>query len=440
MRATKTSLTLLSAALAVCVALFLALRFVGRTPAESAGESGYYFTNYASPEALVAVSVENAGGEIVLARTGDTYRVLSDAPAQGDEEEIADFFAWLCRLPLRSLVEDASASDGQYGLTEPQATVLIQDGGQGGVMFLLGGEVPGGGGVYTCLAGDERVFVMDEGYARPFLSPVDRFLDLTLYPSLEGAEIGNLKGVEVRRGGETAYRLRQVAAGEGGTAYFALEEPWGLLLGAEPVKDALLTPLRQLEGVRALEGDPESYGLTEESDALCLTYGDGSTVTVLVGPREGEHTAVTAEGSGLVMQVPTAGLSFMDAAAEEIMGRVLLRLNIHDVKALTVNEHVYEIANSAGQLAITRNGAACDAALFQNTLFSALNRISIDGSLEEAAGEELLRVHVRSAIGGEEISLVFRRLDGRRCAVEINGQTAVWCDLAAASALLDAAD
>ena len=118
MRATKTSLTLLSAALAVCVALFLALRFVGRTPAESAGESGYYFTNYASPEALVAVSVENAGGEIVLARTGDTYRVLSDAPAQGDEEEIADFFAWLCRLPLRSLVEDASASDGQYGLTE----------------------------------------------------------------------------------------------------------------------------------------------------------------------------------------------------------------------------------------------------------------------------------------------------------------------------------
>ena len=286
MRATKTSLTLLSAALAVCVALFLALRFVGRTPAESAGESGYYFTNYASPEALVAVSVENAGGEIVLARTGDTYRVLSDAPAQGDEEEIADFFAWLCRLPLRSLVEDASASDGQYGLTEPQATVLIQDGGQGGVMFLLGGEVPGGGGVYTCLAGDERVFVMDEGYARPFLSPVDRFLDLTLYPSLEGAEIGNLKGVEVRRGGETAYRLRQVAAGEGGTAYFALEEPWGLLLGAEPVKDALLTPLRQLEGVRALEGDPESYGLTEESDALCLTYGDGSTVTVLVGPRE----------------------------------------------------------------------------------------------------------------------------------------------------------
>ena len=89
--------------------------------------------------------------------------MLSDAPAQGDEEEIADFFAWLCRLPLRSLVEDASASDGQYGLTEPQATVLIQDGGQGGVMFLLGGEVPGGGGVYTCLAGDERVFVMDEG-------------------------------------------------------------------------------------------------------------------------------------------------------------------------------------------------------------------------------------------------------------------------------------
>lgn len=439
MRATKRSLTLLSAALLVCVALFLALRFAGREPPESAGESGYYFTNYASPDLLAAVSVENAGGEIVLARTGDTYRALWDFPVPGDEAAIADFFAQVCRLPLERLVENASASDGQYGLTEPRATVLIQDSGQGGVLFLLGGEVPGGGGVYTCLAGDERVFVMSAAYAQPFLAGVERFLDLTLYPSLEGAGVADLKAIEVRRNGETAYRLRQAAAGEGGTAYFALEAPWALLLGAEPVKDALLTPLRQLEGVRVLEGNP--YGLTEQSDALLLTYGSQGTVTVLAGPREGEYTPVMTAGSGLTLLVPTASLAFLDAGAEEIMGRVLLRLNVNDVRTLTLNEHVYEITGSAGQLEITRDGAGIDAALFRNTVFSALNHISIGGALEgEAAGEELLRLHIRSGIGGEEISLAFRRMDGRRCAVEINGQAAVWCDLAAVSALLDAAD
>ena len=420
MRATKKSLTALSALLVLCVALFLALRFAGREAPEPEGESRYYFTNYAAPEALAAVSVENEEGSVVLARTGEGYRALCDAPVPGDGEKIANFFARVCRLPLRRLVEGA----------------------QGGAMFLLGGEVPGGEGVYTCLAGDERVFVMESDYARPFLSGAEQFLDLTLYPSLEGEAVGDLKAVEVRRDGETAYRLRQISAGEGSTAYYALEAPWKLLLGAEPVKSALLTPLRELEGIRVLEGDPADYGLTEASDCVRLTYGDGSAVTVLVGPREGEHTAVTAEGSGLVMQVPTAGLSFMDAAAEEIMGRVLLRLNIHDVESLTVNGRVYEISGGAGDLEVTRDGEPCDAAQFQNTVFSALNRMSVGGPLEgdTAAGETLLDLRVWTRVEGEEISLVFRRMDGRRCAVEINGQTAVWCDLAAAGALLDAAD
>jgi len=442
MRATKKSLTALSALLVLCVALFLALRFAGREAPEPEGESRYYFTNYAAPEALAAVSVENEEGSVVLARTGEGYRALCDAPVPGDGEKIANFFARVCRLPLRRLVEGASASDGQYGLTEPRATVVIQDAAQGGAMFLLGGEVPGGEGVYTCLAGDERVFVMESDYARPFLSGAEQFLDLTLYPSLEGEAVGDLKAVEVRRDGETAYRLRQISAGEGGTAYYALEAPWKLLLGAEPVKSALLTPLRELEGIRVLEGDPADYGLTEASDCVRLTYGDGSTVTVLAAPREGEHTAVTAAGSGVALLVPTSALSFLDAAAEDVMGRVLLRLNIHDVESLTVNGRVYEISGGAGDLEVTRDGEPCDAAQFQNTVFSALNRMSVGGPLEgdAAAGETLLDLRVRTRVEGEEISLVFRRMDGRRCAVEINGQTAVWCDLAAAGALLDAAD
>ena len=42
MRATKKSLILLSGLLCLCIALFLALRFAGREPPETA-ESTYYF-------------------------------------------------------------------------------------------------------------------------------------------------------------------------------------------------------------------------------------------------------------------------------------------------------------------------------------------------------------------------------------------------------------
>ena len=91
---------------------------------------------------------------------------------------------------------------------------------------------------------------------------------------------------------------------------------------------------------------------------------------------------------------------------------------------------------SAGQLRVTRDGADYDAAAFQSAVFPALNHISIGGVYDGAAGEELLRLHIDSSVGEEEISLSFRRLDGRRCAVEINGQMALWCDLSAVSALL----
>lgn len=434
MRATGKKLALLCGALAVCAVLFLAL-LPGREPPETA-EGGYYFTRYASVDDLALVSVENEEGSIVLTRAGGTFRALSGLPVPEDVTEIAAFFERILYLPLRRLVEDAQASDGQYGLTEPRATVLIQDAAQGGVMFLLGNEVPGGEGAYACLAGDQRVFVMDSAQAELFLGRAERFLDLRLTPSLEGEDLADLTEIEVIRQGGTAYRLRQAAA-SGATVYFALEEPWRLLLGAEPVKNALLTPLRQLEGVRVLE---EDHSLTEDSDRFRLSFRDGSSVTVLAGPRDGENALVSAEGSGLTMLVPSAALAFMDASPEEIMGGALLKLNVNDVRTLVLGGHTFEIENSAGALRVTRDGASWDAAAFQDTVFQALNHISIGGPWEGAAGTELLRLRVVSSAAEETIDLVFRRLDGRRCAVEINGQAAVWCDLAAVSPLLDAAD
>lgn len=145
-------------------------------------------------------------------------------------------------------------------------------------------------------------------------------------------------------------------------------------------------------------------------------------------------------GSETAFLVPTISLAFMDASAEDIMGGVLLRMNINDISTLALNQHTYKIDSNSGELRVTRNGEPCDAAVFQNTIFSALNHVSIGGSCEDAAGSEILRLQITSRIADEPIEMIFRSLDGRKCAVEINRQTAVWCDLAAVNALLNAAN
>ena len=51
----------------------------------------------------------------------------------------------------------------------------------------------------------------------------------------------------------------------------------------------------------------------------------------------------------------------------------------------------------------------------------------------------MLAIHIGTGLG-EDIDLSFCQTDGRRYAVTVNGQLAVWCDQAAVSALLEAAE
>ncbi len=442
MRARGRTLALLAGAVALCTAGTLALAFTGRDAPEQDRESTYYYTNYASSAELIAASVENDSGSVVLAQAGEDRYAMGDIQAPADGDEVAAFFTRAGFLPLVRLVEGASASDGQYGLTQPRATVLLQDVRDGGVMFRLGDEAPGGEGVYTCLSGDERVFIMSDAYAEPFLQSVERFFDLTLYPSLEGDGAGALRTIEIRRDGQTVLRLRQTAVSDtGATVWFSLTEPWRMLIGADPVKSALLTPLRELEGVSVLEGAPEDYGLTTAGDSFTLTYADGTAVTVLTGPREGDTVPVAAADGDTVLLVPAASLAFMDMTAADVLGGRLLALNITDIETLTLGSHVFRIESGAGAVSVTRDGESVDAAAFQNTVFTALGRISIGGELApgEPTGDEALHIHVGTRLG-EDIDLSFCQTEGRRYAVTVNGQLAVWCDRAAVSALLEAAD
>lgn len=442
MKATKNAVAALSAALVICIAATAGLLLTGRDAPEDGRQSIYYFTNYAAPELLAAASVENETGSIVLAQSNGKYYAMTDDISGSDGAAVAAFFEAACHISLSQALEGVSSLDAQYGLTAPRAEITLQDVNGGGLVFRLGNVTPDEAGVYACLTGDERVFIMEHAQAGLYLSNINQFLDLTLYPSLDDSAVKTLAEIEVCRDGKTRYRLRQVYANEdGSTVYYAMAAPWKLLLGANQAKANLLTPLRQLKGVSVSKLTSAQSGLAVSSDWFRLTWQDGSSTTVLVGNRTEETTPVMAAGSGRVVYVPTASLSFMDADAIEIIGKNLLSLNINDLDTLTLNGRHYAVRTENGAVNIERDGAVYDAAAFQNTIFAALNRISIQGPYTEEApaGEVLLHIEIATHIASETIDLAFYRLDGRKCAVSVNGQMAVWCDLAAVRQLLNEA-
>ena len=178
MRVTGKSLVILSGVLVCCISATLLLCFAGQEEETETQEPTYFFAKYDSADSLMAASIENASGSVTIATKDGTCYITGDDGTNPNAQAIADFFAGVYRLPLKELLDGASSSDDQYGLNTPQATVMLEDVNQEGLIFKIGSQTPDGEGWYTCLSGDDRVFVMANEDAAPFLMDVKQFYDL----------------------------------------------------------------------------------------------------------------------------------------------------------------------------------------------------------------------------------------------------------------------
>ncbi len=445
MKVTKKSLLILSGALIGCILLTILITFAGRETVETEEqEATYFFANYASADSLMAASVENESGTAVFAMINGQFLVSTEYDVGANASNIYSFFNSVYRLPLDQLLEDASAQDEQYGLTNPQATVMIEDVDEDGFIFLIGAETPGGDGYYTCLSGDERVFIMSDTYAELFLKDVDQFYDLSLFPSLSDGGIGNLSSIEVSAAGDTVYKLEQVSyQAESDLAYFALTVPGRILLGSSQFDNQVQASLEAFSGTNLITetDDLSAYGFSDDSRKLTLTYEDGSEYSVLIGNEENGVVYVMSEETGTVVTVPVSEAEFIEESAADVLGSKLISLNINTITEIRINDTLFELSGSGSDFAVTRNGSDIDMTEFQNTVYSALSSISVQGELTEdtASGEPILTLEIQTNIEDETISLAFYALDSRRCAIAVDGNTAFWCNTVVVDALLSAA-
>lgn len=434
MKVTKAKIAALTGVFACCVAATLLLTFAGRGDENPQEEATYFYTNYASAEALMAASIENATGEVVIVAVGDAAYISGAYDAQADSEQIQSFFEQVFRLPLQGLVEGASASDEQYGLTQPKAEIMLEDVNEDGLIFRIGKETPDGEGYYTCLVGDDRVFQMGKEYAELFLDDVGRFYDLSLLPNLD---MQHLQTIAVRQGEKLVYQLEQVAASENGAVfYYALTEPFRLLIGTQQLSEEILTPLSSLSGVNMLPAaeDLSQYGLDAASPVLTLSYDDGTAVSLQLGREEDGFTYVRSQESGMVVTVPSESVAFAYGTAQDIVGNTLLSLNMNVITDISVNDTHYVVQEQGVQVS---GSSEISEEEFRRNVLEPLNGISIQGSYsgEEQPGELRLEIMIQTNLNNEKVSLQFYQLEGRRCAIYVDGQPAFWCSQTPVDAL-----
>ena len=145
--------------------------------------------------------------------------------------------------------------------------------------------------------------------------------------------------------------------------------------------------------------------------------------------------------TGMVVTVPSGEISFIYDSPADVVGKNLLSLNLNAISSVKINGRTYTLSGSGTDLSVTVDGSAMDAGIFQDTVFKALNGISIQGAYEDGipAGNCLLEVRLQTRIGDEAILLDFYKIDDRRCAIAVNGAVAFWCNTVAVNTLLSAA-
>ena len=286
---------------------------------------------------------------------------------------------------------------------------------------------------------------MEQAYGALFLDNVNRFFDLSLYPSLAGDDLGGLRSLSVEREGKQVYALAVSPAQSGGTPVFTMTAPYALTLGTAQAKSEILTPLRELAGADAL-AKPEDltpYGLADGAGRFTLTYADGTSAVIRVGRQEGTGTYVFREGSDVLMLVPTANLSFFYDTALQVVGQNLVSVSLGDLASLRIGDHVYRISGTPPALEVTLDGEEELLDNFQNGVYTALNRISIQDAWD-GTGQTvpLLEMQVETTCGdgtARTADYAFYELEGRRCGVAVNGQPAFLCSRSAVQALAEAA-
>ncbi|MBO7709766.1 MAG: DUF4340 domain-containing protein [Lachnospiraceae bacterium] len=419
------------------------VRHSEKKEAPQAPEVAYYLTAFDSAEDVLAVVVENGTGSLTIVHSGDAWFTDTSLPGiEPDHDAVTELFSAVSRIRMNGRVEGANASDPQFGLTSPAATIFVEDQSENGVQFLVGDLTPDGKAYYVCASGGSEVFTLNAGYGQAFLGDVTQYLDLGV---LAGTDPAKLTRILVSDAEGIRFSLKATGTGNvTGMKYYSLEQPVVIPLAAALFRENILSPMEEMRA-ETVSASPDPVSEEDAVKVLTLESEDGSTGTYLIRETTEGLMAVTDAGTGAVYMVPQEQLSWMDADAARLLGGKLLSLNAGETDQIVLEADgkrvVYDLSGSGQNLRVRADGLDVDNADFYAKILDSLNRITIQGIQEKdrTVGGEVLRCTILTGKGEEKTELVFDEVSDRKCHVSVNQTEAFECDRSSLQPLIDAA-
>lgn len=378
--------------LALCGVVVLAAAGIGVTKlAESISE--YIELNTDHTIHLTETTADNVQKIEIHGRTAVTitrregvYSVRELSSALTSQSACEAAFSNAATLLAEGVAAEGVTDFAPFGLDEPISTAVFTYGDGSTLTLEIGDVAPASQHYYVRVDGGDTVYLM-----RPLI--VEMYsAGISAYRDLEGFAIStsDLAAFSLVTEGETFAMTHRARTGGAAFTQWQIVEP-ALANTDTAAADALISGLSGIElssFVRSTE-DKAQYGLDAPWRTLLLTYGDGSTLQMDLGGDAGLGSYYACfDGGKDVYTVESADVAFLDGAAlPALVNEFANIVAINGVDALTVDldgvQATFAIDRSGEEDAVTRDGAAVDAAAFKDA-FQQVNVVPVNGFAEEA--------------------------------------------------------
>ncbi len=276
------------------------------------------------------ISIKKSGGQVVLEREGDRWRLIQPVQAKADSSEMASLLQTILAAKQERTIDEQGKNLGEYGLEKPtiQLTLSVK-GDKPPLVLLLGDKNPNGFSVYAKRGDQPAVSLVAESLRARLDRKAADFRDKTLL----ALEPDKVKQVELVRKGQS------ITVSNAGADKWELTQPFRARADAGAIRQVLWS----IKGARirdflASGADAKRrYGFDQPDMTVALNEAGTSKRLLLkkaLDPKVGLY-AMAEPGEGVVT-TDARLLADLSKSPLDLRDRSLLRFETRDVRAIKV--------------------------------------------------------------------------------------------------------
>ena len=393
-------------------------------------------------EDIKTIAVQNPDDAYTFAYEGEEAKVLNRDFAQVDSFKLDSTALEFTSLKADETVFEETEEFAKFGLSNPQANVVLTDHTGKATKFLLGDKSPSGGGYYFAIEGAKAVYILPEYKGEIFLRKLDYYRKGTSI-AVDTEKVTRIDISGKNKNMELSFLRNNVAEGAHNTfSVFSMTTPYQADAEGSEISSILeaVSGFTIEEYVEDDAKDLSKYGFDQY--AIHITQGE-QTDRLYFGNEYGDKIYIRINDSRNIYGIKKAPFAFLQAEPIKFISSMFYIKNLDTVESIDYREPLNQVSAvfrikklDEESHEVTINGKAMDEARFK-ALYIEIISLTMKGPINGVTPGEPILEYRFTFHDGTSDTVQYFQADERRIAISVNGKIQFYLNRSDLTAKMD---